>query len=1346
MSESRFFKQPIVVPAPMPPANEGARRAAVDRAREGWIKKLIDVSRRNNLLYYRDLQTGTLDLTNAEPKAFAALLAGDSVGLTRLLVRADELRAPARLRAIQQRALLNLEEKGIETLFLALGMATWTPIDEGRPAAAAVLLLPVGIETRGRDRRDVLLRRTGDAQVNLVLLHVLETGFGCVIAPEEFLDGITSETEPFDPQMFYKRMATAAGDVPGFAVTPRAVLSNFSFQKMAMVKDLRERVVELAMHDVVAAVAGDAGARHQLRARRVSVDPTTLDRALPDQEFLILDADSSQQRVVAGVLSGQDAVIQGPPGTGKSQTIANMIAVLAAQGKRVLFVAEKRAALEVVLHRLDIAGLGHLALDLHGADISRREVMRQFGLSLGLVRDAPPVDAADVHSRFAERRARLNDHVWRLHTPRKPSGMSFYELQGRLLQLPAAPRASTRWRGEVLQPLDSPTAAAVRDLLIEAGGFGGLFLRDDPSPWSGALLSSGGDVQRAVDMVARLLYERWPTLQSSMAEVLAVTGLREPETLDDTADMLDLLEGIVTTRTMYGDGLFAQDLPALLSTFEPASRGWLAAAWAFCTNGGYRAARTMLREMRREPAPDAQIYTELLSAVEQSKRWNQRSAAQAQPPVTPELEVARNHLTAFSTDLHALVELLGQPSLAQRSFADLVQLLEALSQDTATPFRVPRLLEIERRIDELHASAIVEELRRTKPQPEYWPLVFEHAWLASCLDAARAEEPTLAGFYGRTHDGFVAEFRELDRRRLSLAAARVRRAQAERAIGMMNSYPEQTTLVRREAEKKSRHLPLRRLLAEAPEVLTALRPCWMASPLSVSQLLDASQRYFDVVIFDEASQVPPEDAIAALLRGSQVVVAGDKHQLPPTAFFATGEAEDEEVDLADATEGFESVLDVMSACFDPWALEWHYRSRDEALIAFANQHIYDNRLITFPSAGGPPAVSHELVKHSGHNGWEQDSVAGEVRRVVELVLDHARTRPHETLGVITMGIRHAQQIEAALEDVLRGLPQFDAFFDQQREERFFVKNLERVQGDERDAIILSIGYGKDSSGRLPYRFGPLLMQGGERRLNVAITRARQRMTLVSSFDHLDMDPNRSRARGVDLLRQYLHYTSTASTRVGGGNRGDGELDLFHANVLSHLASHGLSAVPRYGASRYRVDFAILHPTQPERFVMALETDGASYGMIPTARDRDRLRQQQLESLGWHYHRLWAIDWFVRRDEEIRRILDLFSTGIASDSQFQPALEPIVPATGVTVRLEQPHAAAPTRGPRPNVGNWSSITDYTEEELITLVRWIRSDGKLRTDDEIAEEMVQELGFRRRGPRIMAAIRNAIVRAR
>jgi very-short-patch-repair endonuclease len=348
--------------------------------------------------------------------------------------------------------------------------------------------------------------------------------------------------------------------------------------------------------------------------------------------------------------------------------------------------------------------------------------------------------------------------------------------------------------------------------------------------------------------------------------------------------------------------------------------------------------------------------------------------------------------------------------------------------------------------------------------------------------------------------------------------------------------------------------------------------------------------------------------------------------------------------------------------------------------------------------------------------------------------------------VIAMGITHAQRIQAALDRALESHSELDKFFDQNTLERFFVKNLERVQGDERDAIILSIGYSKDRTGRLLYHFGPLLSAGGERRLNVAITRARNRMTLVSSFDHTDMDPGRSTARGVELLRLYLQYAASRGENLGDTGQSNVPIDAFEADVLDALTSRGIKLIPQWGASKYRIDFVAQHSERPGRFVLALECDGASYHSAPTARDRDRLRQQHLEALGWRFHRIWSTDWFMHREAEIERALSAYRAAIRQadedDAQGARVFEshpaepsPVVPAS-VTAQ----------RSPKPMIPPGKQIDDYVPTDLIALVRWVESDGRLRTDAEILNEIISALGFRRRGTRIEAAIRAAIAETR
>jgi hypothetical protein len=517
------------------------------------------------------------------------------------------------------------------------------------------------------------------------------------------------------------------------------------------------------------------------------------------------------------------------------------------------------------------------------------------------------------------------------------------------------------------------------------------------------------------------------------------------------------------------------------------------------------------------------------------------------------------------------------------------------------------------------------------------------------------------------------------------------------------------------------------------------------SPLVVSQLLPL-ERCFDVVIFDEASQITPADAVGALVRADRAVVSGDAKQLPPTSFFVAATGGDDDVPqeepeaLSEApalTAGLESVLDVMGALLPPplgtRTLAWHYRSRDERLIAFSNAQpeLYDWSLTTFPGVAGQDCLAHVLVNDAGDG-------ADEVAAVVDLVLAHAAARPAESLGVIAMGIEHAERIAEAVRRAASGRTDLDAFFDEAAKEPFFVKNLERVQGDERDAIILSVGYGKTADGRLLHRFGPLNMQGGERRLNVAITRARSRMTVVSSFAASEIDPSRARAAGARMLQRYLAYAETRGASLGDAARPRPPLDPFEQDVHDGLAAAGLPVLARFGSSGAWIDDAASHPTEPGRMVLAVECDGATYRSSSTVRDRDRLRPRHLQRLGWAYARVWSSDWFHQRDAEIARVAAAYQAALAGDGAVAPAAPPAPAAPEV--------ATVPGRGPRPRVQRGLPITEYRRSELVAIVRWIESDTLLRTEEELLDAVMDDLGFERKGPRIVAEITAAIADAR
>jgi very-short-patch-repair endonuclease len=1325
------------------------RRESVESARQVWIKRLIDLSRRNNLLYYRPLKWGTLSLSLGDRESWAALLRGDSVSLKSLIQNLPDDDLVSKALGIWRRAQMNLEEKGLITMFVALGMASWKASDGGRDSDAPVLLLPISLEVKGHAGASVTLHRGGPVQVNLVLLHVLEKEFGVAISSENILALLQGheEEEGFDPSPVYRLFGSACVSVPEFKIRDFAVLGNFAFQKMAMVRDLQESSEQLLSSDLIAALAGDTEAKQSIGAKSQNPDPKDFDKIPPQTEFLILDADSSQQAAIAAVLRGQSAVIHGPPGTGKSQTIANLIASLVATGKRVLFVAEKRAALQVVLKRLQQVGLDKIAIDLHGADISPRRVMEQVAAALSTVRQAVRVDCDRMHQQYAERRDRLNWHVESLHRKRKPSGMSVYELQGTLLRSQSEAPSDVRWRGAELTRIEMAAPARIRDFLREAEGLATLFLRSDSSPWNGVRLADGAVAQQAVDLVARLSSQIWPDFEESIAEITKVVGFRAPKTLKEAQQMYSLFAAVRKTFDLYSPEVFTRNIQEMIRSLAPGKEGGLRAIWTWCMNGEFRHARRQALTCRHAgKAGVRELFAELTAAEDQRMKWADLSSQSSLPQTNPSYAEGQKKLDSTAADLGALAFIVSKKQLDALPLGEVKACVDALAKDRLTPLKLPKLFEVEEGLDRSGAGKLIEELRKKNTPTGKWIPLFDQCWYSSCLEAAQAEDPEIAGFNGRTHDSFVREFKDLDKERIRVASARVRRAYAEQAIAAMNKHQTEEYLIRSEAEKKRRHRSIRSLFADARHVLTAVCPCWMASPLSVSQLLDTTQS-FDFVIFDEASQVLPEDAIPAVMRGAQLVVAGDRWQLPPTTFFAATDDDDLlEDESSNAVEGFESLLDTTNSFMPSWYLDWHYRSRDETLISFSNHFIYKDRLVTFPGPGGSPVIQHVLVQQPPGVDGQEESSSAEVSRVVELILEHAERRPRESLGVIAMGLRHADHVQRAIDQALVHRPELGEFFDTNAEERFFVKNLERVQGDERDAIILTVGYGKGRGGNLPFRFGPLLSLGGQRRLNVAVTRARQRMTLVSSFSHFDMDLAKVKpGTGVELLRFYLEYAASGGKRLGDLSSTDFPMNSFEAEVFDVLESKGIPLVPQCGASSYRIDFVAQHPTQVGRYVLAIECDGASYHSSPTARDRDRLRQQQLENLGWKFHRIWSTDWFMRKDEEVNRALAAYQNAVSSVDEPIPVAGALTKKTSLADQNEsQPNPGS--RGKRPQISRRSNITEYLEWELMAMIGWIQSDGRLRTDEEIVDELLPELGFQRRGPRIEGVLKSILEKHR
>lgn len=502
-------------------------------------------------------------------------------------------------------------------------------------------------------------------------------------------------------------------------------------------------------------------------------------------------------------------------------------------------------------------------------------------------------------------------------------------------------------------------------------------------------------------------------------------------------------------------------------------------------------------------------------------------------------------------------------------------------------------------------------------------------------------------------DALLAEFRDLDAALVRNAAADVINACAERRP---RSLAGQAGIIRQQAELKRRHKPVRRLMAEAGEAALQLKPCFMMSPLSVSHFLPPGMR-FDVVIFDEASQVREADSIGCIYRGDQLIVAGDPKQLPPTSFFER--AADDDDDDGDELLDFESILDRCKAQgLRSLPLNWHYRSRHEGLITYSNYSFYEGRLQTFPGATfEAPDLGVELYRVNGEyrRGSTRDNPI-EAVAVVDRVVHHRLTHPNLTLGVVTLSVAQQVAVEAEIERRSLSEPVLRELLTDDRLDGFFVKNLENVQGDERDLIIFTIGYGPDENGKLTMNFGPMNRVGGERRLNVAVTRARRRVEVVASLGAGDI---RTENPTILHLARYLDYADrgTAALAI---DIAEGEQDAdspFEEEVLRSVRSMGFDAVPQVGVAGFRIDIGVRHPSQPGSFALGIECDGATYHSSKVARDRDRLRQDVLEGLGWRIHRIWSTAWFADRPTEERRLADSIAEAISTAQRPRREPEP-----------------------------------------------------------------------------------------
>ena len=550
---------------------------------------------------------------------------------------------------------------------------------------------------------------------------------------------------------------------------------------------------------------------------------------------------------------------------------------------------------------------------------------------------------------------------------------------------------------------------------------------------------------------------------------------------------------------------------------------------------------------------------------------------------------------------------------------------------------------------------------------------FRLALAESLLRISFAERSALGHFDGELHEKKIARFRELDADLVRINRARLsRHLHASRPQVPSGASPNsEAGILLGEFHRKRGHMPIRKLLTKAGGLIQRIKPCFLMSPLSIAQFLDPRAMQFDLIVFDEASQVRPEDAIGALLRGSQLVVMGDTRQLPPTSFFdhlsAGDDAQEDDERESAALKDVESILHQCARSFPTKTLEWHYRSRHESLIAISNQYFYGNRLRIYPSAVD---WSEEIGLHFVHTRRSVYDRGGtgtnriEAQAVAAAALEHFRRWPEKSLGIGTFNIQQQQAIQEELELQLRAHPEMEKAVRGERREPLFVKNLETIQGDERDTILISLGFGRDAAGRLSQNFGPINREGGERRLNVLMSRAREKCVVFSNFTAQDLAVDASSAKGLIALQAFLEFAQTRRLATE-ETLPDEDTSALEDAVAEVLRGRGYEVRQRVGCAGFRVDVAVVDPAGPGRYVLAVECDGPKYHQATMARDRDRLRQQMLEQLGWSVHRVWSTDWYRDRDATIARLLEA-----AERAKSAPRVAPPVPEPAIAEEVHE----------------------------------------------------------------------------
>lgn len=1350
-----------------------------------WAKLLLDTGKRNNLINFRDVRVGSVDIlkpdfstlfekigTSATLEVFSPSVTEDgkvrrtklddeyAVNNNGMLTKESYVAAYApklkksnqiltynpfanpllSLKNISKRARSAIEETGVNIAYLAFGFVNWKENNHSEEYRAPLLLCPISIENVS-SVEPFYVKVTDDVLLNPTFAFKLQSEFG--IKLPEYNDETANA--------YIKKVAALVKKL-GWTVSAEAKIGVFSFLKINMYRDIIDNAETIVNNVNVRALNGE------------NVDQTSAIAAIPTIEQPdnvelrnVVDADSSQAAAVRLARSGKSFVLQGPPGTGKSQTITNIIAECLATGKKVLFVSEKLAALNVVFDKLKDAGLAEFCLQLHSHKANKKDVIEELCTTLRLEKTTVSSRADEETATLHNAQSQLDSYDQELHKRRNVIGKSLYEL----LEIVSSLRNTAEFPYEIGDVSDRGSEYITRtaECLSQYAEYEPTIGYDyRTNPWYGykntdnayqtAMIEGARFVAlqhlcTLLNKLSLLLTEKYqieipsvhaaqqyrkffkamgsskaftPTLFDSDA-LVEVTALAEQmsqiaqeiqqaqqqlaQNYDEDIFKLDGKDIYKKLTVNHSNGLgraFSSEYKKLAKSLQMCRKDGKRPSYAEAVK-----ATETLREFQRktdeffnnEKMLDGRIacykgvntdWDSVLAELKQTAETIRGLEFGTFAKLTNEQFTAQKSvfnnlagwLDAAFCDEEDINKLANNFDTTQFDLlgVSIAKTTEKASKCIAATEQLDnwcRFRKLTDQLSELAAMDFVDTAISNGLSQKTFADTFKKLFFIKWVDKVLQECPTLSQLSRIPHDNLVETYAEKDRLQFEINKAVVKaKLSSQRPDLQFNSPRSQASILLREGEKKRKQKPIRQLLAETWQLTQTLKPCFLMSPLSVSTFLGPDMN-FDAVIFDEASQIFPQDAVGAIYRGNQLIVVGDGQQMPPSNFFNTvadNEIEEEDDDITD----FESILDLCSTTLPQLRLKWHYRSRFEQLIAFSNKNYYNNDLVTFPAAErNRKGFGVDYYHVNGTFDRTSRTNKAEAEFIVDLIFDNIKRFPDRSLGVVTFSVSQQDLVDKLLTKRRQDSPATEDFFRADKAEPFFIKNLETVQGDERDTVIIGVAYGKDMYGKLLHNFGPLNRAGGERRLNVAVTRAKYNVQVVSSMRATDIDLSKTQSVGAKLLRDYLDYAehgTAALTRTRKTNMFETSEVDFETEIAEFLKGKGYDVETNVGCSTFQIDIAVKLP-RSNVYALAIECDGSTYHSSANARDRDRLRKDILQRMGWQHYRVWSTDWFRNKKIEQDRLVEAVDQALANAKANSAATTVSASTTDFSVVMATP---------------------------------------------------------------------------